>query len=161
MGKRNWKRARATSIRHGIELCVGYAREHQRSVDRVADLMGLSNKWSLYKYMENGRMPANLIRPFEHACGCTYLTDFIGASAQKLVVDIPTGRKVTEVDIAELQRSFSYAVQHLSEFYSGDQDAEQTLASIDEVLRGAAWHRANVAQHAAPELELFGTGDMT
>jgi hypothetical protein len=159
MGKKNWKHTRATSIRHGIELCLGYAREHQRSVDRVADLMGLSNKWSLYKYMENGRMPANLIRPFEHACGATYLTDYIGTSARKLVIDIPSGRKVTEVDIATLQRSFAYAVQHLSEFYSGDKDAETTLASLDEVLRGTAWHRANVAKHETPELELFEEGE--
>ncbi|WP_216820105.1 hypothetical protein, partial [Zoogloea sp. LCSB751] len=80
------------------------------SVDRVADLMGLPSKWTLYKWLENGRIPAVLIRPFEHACGADYMTLYIAASSNRLVVDIPSGRKATNAEVNELQCSFSDAM---------------------------------------------------
>ena len=77
-----------------------FAREkHNRSVDRIADLMGLANKWVLYKWLESGRMPAILIRPFEAACGIDLVTRYIGHSANKMLIEIPTGRKVTSTDL--------------------------------------------------------------
>ncbi|MCU8084256.1 hypothetical protein [Shewanella sp. SM23] len=66
--RRNWEKVRANNLRHLMALCLEFAREKQNlSVDRVADLMGLPSKWTLYKWLENGRIPAVLIRPFEHA----------------------------------------------------------------------------------------------
>ena len=59
MRRRNWKRVNPTSLRHAMELCLDYGREKRNlSVDRVADLMGMPSKYTLYKWLENGRMPA-------------------------------------------------------------------------------------------------------
>lgn len=159
MTHRNWKRTRARSLRHAIELCLEYAREHQLSVDRVADLMGLASKWTLYKWLQSGRMPAVLIRPFEHACGATFLTDYLAASAHKLLVDAPQGRRANDMELAELHASFSEALQKLLKFYDGAAEAPETLDALTHLMKGVAWHRENVSKSTEPELALKVVND--
>ncbi len=155
MTKRNWTRVRPTSLRHAMELCLDFAREHQRSVDRVADLMGLPSRWVLYKWMENGRLPAILVRPFEHACGIDFVTRYLATSAHKLLVDMPAGRRARDVEINDLQASFTEAVGHLLAYYDGKVDADTAIGSITNAMTALAWHRENVARAQEPELPLF------
>lgn len=156
MRKRNWKKTRPTDIRHAMELCLHYAREKKNlSVDRVADLMGLPSKWSLYKWLENGRLPMVLIRPFEHACGIDFLTQYLAYSDHKLLVDIPTGRAANEMQVNELQGSFAETIGLLIRFYQDEAGPEETLTSLNQVISGLAWHRANIGKSEAPELALF------
>ncbi len=132
-----------------------YAREkHNRSVDRIADLMGLSNRWTLYKWLESGRMPAILIRPFEAACGIDLVTRYIGHSANKMLIEIPTGKRVTSTDLNELQSSFAGAVSLLVEFYERKNGSDEALAALTGLLEDVAWHRKNVQEHLQPGLEL-------
>ncbi|MCL1162493.1 hypothetical protein L2728_11475 [Shewanella chilikensis] len=157
MAKRNWKKVTANSLRHAMELCLEHARERKNlSVDRVADLMGLPNKWTLYKWLENGRIPAVLIRPFEHACGITLITRYLTASSGQLVIDIPAGKRADASDINALQGSFSDAMGLLIKFYNGQAEADDTLGALTQLMSGIAWHRENVNKSLAPELELFG-----
>lgn len=159
MARRNWKRVSPTSLRHGMELCLEYAKsKHNRSIDRVADLMGLPNKWTLYKWLENGRMPAILIRPFEHACGSTFMTQYIATSAHKLVVDIPSGKPASDEDVLAIQTGFNEAVNLLAKFYRGEADAANTMASLDAAMADIAGHRMNVQKAISPELDMF-SGD--
>lgn len=147
MARRNWKRVAPTSLRHAMELCLEYGREKRNlSVDRVADLMGLPSKWSLYKWLESGKMPAILIRPFEHATGATFMTQYIATSAHKLLVDIPTGKPAKDDDVLALR------------FYRGEVSAEETKAVLDKMMGEIAWHRENVNKSLAPELGLFEEG---
>ncbi|MDI5877265.1 MULTISPECIES: hypothetical protein [Shewanella] len=160
MSRRNWKKVRANSLRHAMELCLEFAREKQNlSVDRVADLMGLPSKWTLYKWLENGRIPAVLIRPFEHACGADYMTLYIAASSNRLVVDIPSGRKATNAEVNELQGSFSDAMGLLIRFYQGQSAAEDTITALNHVMGGIAWHSENVSKSQTPELAMFDGED--
>lgn len=160
MARRNWKRLTPTSLRHAIELCLEYARERRRlSVDRVADLMGLPSKWALYKWLESGRMPAILIRPFEHACGCTYVTQYLATSAHKLLVDIPSGQPARNEDVLELQTGFNDAVNLLARFYRGEGSAEETMAALSQAMSEIAGHRENVSKSLTPELGLFEEGE--
>jgi hypothetical protein len=156
--RRNWKRVRARSIQEAMELCIDYALDvHRRKVPEIATLMGLASHFTLYKWIESGRLPAVMIRPFEHACGCTFITEFLGASAHKLVIDIPCGRKATEMDVSTLQASFADASGHLIRFHQGEATADETIASLTEVLCGLAYHCENVARLAEPELDLFSS----
>ena len=155
MARRNWNRVSPCSLRQSMELCMEFARErHNRSVDRIADLMGLANKWVLYKWLESGRMPAILIRPFEAACGIDLVTRYIGHSANKMLIEIPTGRKVTATDLNELQSSFAGAVSLLVEFYERKSGSDEALAALTGLLEDVAWHRKNVQEHLQPGLEL-------
>lgn len=143
-----------TSLRHAMELCLRHARSHgNRSVDRVADLMGLTSKWTLYKWLENSRLPANLIRPFEHACGADYVSAYIALSSGKFLIEVPTGQKVGDGAIHSLQASCTDAVGALLQFHQGELDAESTNAALMRAMQELAWHRGAVERTAEPEFD--------
>ena len=95
------------------------------------------------------------IENVEHACGIEYCTQYLAYSAHKLVIDIPTGRAITELEIADLQSSLTDAARALIVYHAGKADAEATLATLHEAMRGLAWHHGNVAKAIQPELGLF------
>lgn len=160
--KVNWKQkqAKVNNLLSAIELCTEYAREkHNRSIERIAELMGISSHWTLYKYMESGKLPANLIAPFEFACGCSFVSEFLATRAGKIVIPIPQGKKATSEDINTLQHNFTKAVSALLEFYSGSENATETVAHVNIVIADLAIHKANVSMNEAPELGLFGADE--
>ena len=159
MTRRNWKRIQPNSLNHAQELCIQHAKARlNRSVDQIADLMGVANRWNLYKWMQNNRMPASLIRPFEAACGIDYVTRYLAHSDHKLLIDIPTGRKATEKEINSLQASFPSAMGVLLAFYEGDAEVNQALAELTRLMEELAWHKNNVERYSQPELELEEVG---
>lgn len=152
---RNWKRLQPTSLRHALELCKEHARERlNRSVERIADEMGITDHWTVYKWIQTGRIPANLIRPYEVACGIDYVTRWVAASAGKMLVDIPTGRRLEGADVIALHNGFGAALQLLTDFYAAKAQPDAVIAALTTHLQDVAWHRANVAQFATPELDL-------
>ena len=153
MAKRNWKKHRSTSLTSAIRDCKDFALDvHGRSVAHLADLSGQTED-SIYKWMSSGRLPAIVIKPYELACGCSFITDFLAASGDRLVIDMPKGRTPSTTDLVEMHTTFSQAFQLLSDFYSGKADAEQTQAAIKLHLEQFAWHHRNVGIHANPQLE--------
>ncbi|WP_219211905.1 hypothetical protein [Variovorax boronicumulans] len=152
--RRNWKQLQPTSIRHAMELCKDHARERlNRSVEGIAAEMGLTDHWTLYKWLQNGRIPANLVIPFENACGIDFLTRWLAASKGRLLVEIPNGRPLKSKDVVELHNGFSAAVKLLTDFYAGKAESVETMAALSAHLGDMAWHRANVAQHSNPEFD--------
>lgn len=150
------KQKSAHSLRHAIELCLDHARNHKRlSVDRVADQLGLANKWTLYKWMESGRLPATLIRPLESVCGTDCITRYLALSAHKLIIDMPRGNTAQESEINDTQAAFAAALTALIEYYRGRCDTETTLTELHDVMARLAGHREHVLAHAEPELDLF------
>ena len=155
MSRRNWKQIRPTSLRQALELCKDHGRERKNlSVERIAVEMGITDHWTLYKWFQTGRIPANLIRPFEVATGIDYVTRWLAASAGKLVIDIPTGRDIKPNDMQALQELINTAVGTLLQFYDGRAKAPDTLAAIQTAMEAMAWHHGNVGKHLQPELEL-------
>ena len=156
MARINWKRVRPSSLSHAMELCIEYGRQKQNlSVDRIADRMGLAQKWTLYKWMENGRIPAIQIPAFEHATGASYVTIYLATTAHKLLIDIPMGKKPVDTDILTLNANFNDAVSLLSRFYQGQADMQETLDSLTNTIESIAFHRENIQKDHAPELDLF------
>lgn len=155
MAKRNWKAFRPNSLLAALEGCVDFAREkHNRSVDRIADLMGLPSKWTLYKWLSNGAMPANMLAPFEHACGCNYATAYLTVATGRLVIAFPTGRLIGTGDIQETQQICHSAVGALLAFSEGKQSAEDTKAALLSAIERLAYEHAHVTRHQQPELDL-------
>lgn len=153
MIRRNWKRLQPTNLRQALELCKDHARERlNKSVEGIAADMGLADHWALYKWLQNGRMPAALIRPYERACGIDYVTRWLASAAGKLLVDIPTGRSLTDADLVGLQTGFSDAMRALTDFYAGRAEAPATLAALTHHLNQVAFQHAAVRKHGEPEL---------
>ena len=156
MNKRRWKSARPTSLRNAMELCKEYAREvHNKGMQRIADEMGVPDHWTVYKWLQTARMPASMIRPYEQACGCDYVTRWIAASAGRLTIEIPSGRKCAAEDMQALQELLNTAAGKLMAFYAKNSEADETLAAIQQAMESLAWHRGNVSQSNNPQLD-FG-----
>ena len=160
MSRVNWNKVQPTSITHAMELCVLYARDKRNlSVERIAELMGQASHHSLYKWMAEGRMPAVLIRPFEHACGASYVSRYIAHSAQYLTLRIPSGTKAEARALKALQASLPSAVTALIEFHDARMTQDDCIAVLTGALENLAWHRANVEKADCPELSLFNEED--
>lgn len=156
MTRKRWKPAQPQSMQHAIRLCLDYAlHKHNRSVARVAELIG-TTEWSVYKWMSEGSIPSVRIRPFEFACDATFVTHYIATSAQKLVIDIPTGRAGSQDELLDLQNQLNTTVSLLTRFYRGEAEAADVLQGITVAMQQLAGHRENVCKHDAPELALFG-----
>ncbi len=156
MTRMNWKRVRPTSLVHAMRLCKDFAAErHNLSVERIADRMGVTVD-SLYKWLASGRMPANLVPPYELACGIDFVSSWLATTAGKLVINMPTGRKVTTSDVITINTGWASAMQLLSAFYADPArvDTEATLAALRSHMEHVAFHQHNVAQYEAPQLEL-------
>ena len=155
MTRRNWKALQPSSLRHAFELCKDHARERlNKSVEGIAEDMGLADHWVLYKYLQKGSMPANLIRPYELACGINYVTRWQASSGGCLLVQIATGRKLAHADIVELHEHFAMALKLLTDYYAKPGDPSAALAALTTHMEHVAWHRQNVAQHINPQLDL-------
>ncbi len=155
--KTNWKRVSPISLPHALELCLRHAQETlNRGVERVSALAGIGNHWTVYKWIESGRIPACFILPFEEACGINCVSQWIAANSGKLLVDIPTGRKVKPSDISDLQAITHDAIGALMGFYAGKTDEATTLAAIRAAMTSFAWHHNNVDQYDAPQLDFSG-----
>lgn len=155
MKYRNWKRIHPNSTIEALRLCKEFALERKNlSLERIADRMGASHD-SLYKWLATGRMPLISLMSYELACGCHFASEFLAASAGKLVVDLPTGRSGSTADMVELNTGFAEALQLLTNFYSSPTPCNpaETVAALTRHLEQVAYHRSNVQQHATPELE--------
>lgn len=154
MRKRAWNRWQPTCLAEAVEGCLGYAlHRHNRSVEQVADLVGES-KWTLYKWVQAGGIPARKIAGFEHACGTHYVTRYLAASAHLLAVPMPTGRRAGPADIAALQAACNSAIGALIDFAAERASAEDTHAALTAAMTALAHERAQVERHNQPELEL-------
>jgi hypothetical protein len=160
MTRRNWKTLQPTSLRDALELCKDHARERlNKSVDNIAEDMGLADKWALYKWIQNGSMPAKLIRPYQLVCGIALVSRWLAASEGKLLLVIPTGRAVKPEDLTQTHAGFAAAMSLITEFYAGKATQAQTMEAIAQHLQQMAWHHGNVQQHATPELDFDGAGE--
>lgn len=156
MTRRNWKAYQPSSLRDALQACKDFAQQrHNLSVERIAERMGLEDHWALYKWIANGRMPLVNLRAYEHACGCCFVTRWLAASSDKLLVDMPRGKAVQTSDLMALNAGCARALQLLTDFYatSGQADPAETLDALRTHLEEVAYHHKNVAAYAAPELE--------
>ncbi|MEW6562735.1 MAG: hypothetical protein AB1400_05815 [Pseudomonadota bacterium] len=152
MSRRNWKRVHPTSLRQALELCKDHALErHHLSVEQIAARMGLADHWTLYKWLQNGRFPINMIPPYESVCGINFATRWLAASTGNLLIAVPSGRSADAADMQDLQELLHTAVGQLIQFYGGKSDAATALAAIQQGMQGLAWHKINVEKHLQPE----------
>lgn len=157
MPKRNWKTVQARDLRDAMDLCLEYAREkNNRSIDQIADLMGMESKWTLYKWIESVNMPVRMIRAFESHCGIDLVSRYLVASSGKLIIDIPRGRPCSSEDLLVLQSILNEAAGKLLRFYAEHSGHDETLAAVQTALEKLAWHRGNVEKYFQPELPFEG-----
>lgn len=154
--KRSWKSRKAQSLSEAMELCIEFAGEKRRPVKVLAELMGVELK-TLYRWLADTSMPINRTRQFEEFCGASFISDYLCmAHGNKVVVDIPMGKKADVTDLAELQVVFADALTRLVRFYQHGEAVDETVVALTKTLSQLAYQRSNVLKVGQPELELFG-----
>lgn len=152
--RRDWRRWRPTSLQEAVEGCVQYGQQHKRmTVDLIGELVS-ETRWTVYKWIQSGAIPARKIAGFESACGANFITHHLAACARKLVIDMPTGRVSGPRDINTLQQLLTTTVADLIAFADGKATSEQVHAQLTVALERLAFERANVVIHKQPELPL-------
>jgi len=151
---RYWKRRTPTSLRQAVDESIEYFKEAANgSVDRLAERMGYSSVWSLYKDLADLKLRIPQVKVFEHACGIDLITRYYAASANRISIEIPVGRTAGADSIQALQAAMTDAAGALLKFYAEQMPADRALAAVNDAMQELAWHRVNVAKHAQPELE--------
>ncbi len=160
MRKRNAKSIRPSSLSEAMELCVEHASAQRRPIKVLADLMCVESK-TLYRWLAETSMPLNRIRQFEAFCGVALVSEYLClAQGNRVVIAIPSGKKASVADIAQVQANAAAAMALLARFYVQGEGADDTLAAMTRTLSEFAYHRHNVQKSSEPELDLFG-GDET
>ncbi|MCW3478806.1 hypothetical protein OL229_04390 [Neisseriaceae bacterium JH1-16] len=156
MRKRNWKSVRPSSLSEAFELCIEFAAEQRRTIKVLADLMGVEVK-TLYRWLAEVSMPLNRVRQFEAFCGAAFVSEYLClAHGNKVVIDIPAGKKAGVAELAEVQGNFAEAMALLVRFYEKSGALEETVSAISRTLAQLAYQRENVLKTSEPELSLFG-----
>ena len=156
MPPRNWKRFRANNLRDAMRACKDFALEkHQLSVARIAELMGDVTEDSLYGWLSKGRMPVALVPTFELVCGAHFVSDWLAASAGRMVIAMPKGRKPSEAELHQITEGCSTAMRKLAAFYADPAkvDTAELMELLQRHLEQVAFQHRNVGQYIAPELE--------
>lgn len=149
-----WKRRTPSSLRQAVDESIAYFKEaHNGSVERLAERMGYTSHWLLYKDLADLKLKLPQVKAFEHACGIDLLTRYYAASSNRISIEIPVGRTAGADSIQALQAATTDAAGALLKFYAGQLSAEDALAAINGAMQELAWHRINVGKHAQPELE--------
>ena len=157
MPPRNWKRFRASSLRDAMRACKDYALDkRQLSVPRIAELMGDVTEETLYGWLSKGRMPAVLIPTFELVCGANFVTEWLAASAGRMVIAMPKGRNVTQDELLQITADCGSAMTKLAAFYADPSkvDTAELLELLQRHLEQVAFQHHNVGQYISPQLEL-------
>ena len=157
MTGKNWNRIQPTNLAHAMELCIEFAKANDPlfSVDRLAESLGQQNKWIIYKWMAEGRLPACFIKPWEQRCGINFITRYLVYSEGNLFLKVSPGKKPKHKDINNLQIASSQTLTLLMQFYDGKTTGEETLGALTDVMQSLAWHRNNVGKAVQPEFD-FG-----
>lgn len=157
MRKRNWKSVHPTCLDEAIELCTEHAAEKLRRPAKVmADLMGVELK-TYYRWLAESSMPLNKVRQFETFAGASFVSEYLClAQGNKVVIQIPAGKKAAVAELAEVQGSFAEAMALLVRFYEKGGELEETVSALSRTLSQLAYQRENVLKTGEPELGLFG-----
>lgn len=158
MRKRTSKKLHATSLSEAFELCVERAAEHRRPAKVLADLMGVELK-TMYRWLAETSMPLNRVRQFEEFCGARYVSEYLCiADGQRVVIEIPTGRRPGVADLSNLQSAFADAAAVLCRYYAAGHEQSEAVTALTHAMTQAAYHRENVSKDRAPELQFSDGG---
>lgn len=156
MTRRNWKLVCPTSMVEALRLCKEFAQEKKNlSIERIADLMGVTHD-SLYKWLAKGSLPAILIPAYQLACGCNFASVWLVTSeGNKLLIDMPKGRKGSTGDVMEVNSSCATALALLTQFYADPTpaNAKATQDALRTHMAQVGYHEHNVAAYATPDLD--------
>jgi len=153
MARTNWKCIVPHNVNHAIQLCKQHALDNKNmSVARIADHLAITTD-TLYKWLGNGRIPANHVFAYEQACGISFITEYLAHSQGYLLVKAPTGRKAEHKDLNKLQLYMAQVAAKIIEANEGDCTAQDAIDHIKILMQDLAYQQKNVAAVQVPQTQ--------
>lgn len=150
--RRSLKREVSVNLQHAIELCLKQAmQKHNRDTARVGSMIG-QNTSNFYKWLGEERIPLSHILAFELACDAHFITQYFAHAHNKMLVDIPTGRKSTHREWSELAGYTQQVLNMLLEADEQKQDPEDTARAITALMQDFSYHRGRMLKQRQPDL---------
>ena len=129
------RQAKATSLDHAIKLAKRHAKERRLPSKVMADLMGVELK-TYYRWLLENTLPLNRIAQFEALTGSRFISEYLSVlHGDRVVIEIPRGRKGKTADMAQVQSQTAAALALLAKSaYIQHIIATQTIR-IDNTVR--------------------------
>lgn len=154
------KSVRAKDIADAVQLCKDNAEAHTKgkpgalNVERIAGKMGILTN-TLYNYLGNGKIPANLILSLENTCGFGFITQYLAHSHDCLLIPVPSGRKASKKDIIELQTFMLTVSQELLKLDEKTTNLAELSDDILKLMQDLAYQRHNTEKLMNGQREMF------
>jgi len=148
------KSRKPISLADAVDLDEEHALNARRRPRKAMEELMDTSRSEYGRWINDLELPLGKLLQWSEFCGSTHVIEYLALASGKLVIDIPTGRKVAAADIHQLQSVLNDAVGQIIKFASGQEDAATALSAIHAGMAGLAWHKVNIEKHQQPELEL-------
>lgn len=147
---------KATSLDDAISLTKQYAKANRLPSKIMADFMGVELK-TYYRWLLEGTLPMNRIAQLERLSGCHFISEYLVVMhGDRVVIDIPRGRKSKIADVARIQTQAAQTITLLSHFYENGEGVDETIEALTQILSMLAFQRENVKKTENQELMFEG-----
>ncbi|WP_010603989.1 hypothetical protein [Pseudoalteromonas maricaloris] len=156
--RRQWNRIVPRSLPESLQLCKEHAQAtKQMSVPRIADRTGISPDM-LYKHLGGGDMPASLLIPYMAATGREYPLMYMAHSLDKLIVDMPKGKKPSLPTLNHLNTFACQVIGMVMQLEEGAGNAQHVADQIALLMQDLAHHKLECERLDEPQqnLDLLG-----
>lgn len=141
-----------SSVVDAVKECAQYAKTFRYlSREGVAEKMGFTGgaRWVVYKWVDEGKVPARHIPAFERACGTNLLTSCLVRVAGQIAVPMLPPESAPPLDLARTQVVLAEAMATVtSALYDGDRRG-QAVTAINSAIEALAGLRHKLAGRSA------------
>lgn len=127
-----------------MNACVTHAADHYGiNITDIANLTGV-NKWTLFKWLESGRMPVTELKKFEDICHARFVTRHLADHAGMLLVSRPKGLETPEATLLTANKAMADALSAVSACIGGQIGVKPAIKAIDAAMEVLAVLRRQV-----------------
>jgi hypothetical protein len=128
-----------------LNNCITHAAEHYGlSITDIATHMQVS-KWTLFKWVESGRIPLLEIAKFEDACHARFVTRYLAERSGFLLLTKPLGSDDGLQSLASAHKVVAEALAHTANFLDDKGVKKQSIKAIDAAMEALANQRRRIA----------------
>ena len=110
--------------------------------------------------MLENTLPLNRIAQFEALTGSRFISEYLSVlHGDRVVIEIPRGRKGKVADMAQVQSQTAAALALLAKWHEDGSGVDETIEALTNVLAVLAYQRENVKKAEAPELNFEDEDD--
>jgi hypothetical protein len=127
-----------------INACLKHAEEHYgMTVKDIAQVMNVK-MWTLFKWLESGRLPLAEVDKFEAACHARYITRHLADTAGLILVTKPRQMETPENALVTINSASANAISAIAAYIGGAKNKQGTAKAIDAAIEALVWQKSRL-----------------